>query len=132
VVARVCVVAVALAVLAWLAVLERDTRLLASGVAALEPGAGADALARGESDLRAARLLNPDTAPDYYRALVLRARGDADGAQAAIEDVLRREPDNLRAWATLALLANERDEAAVRRAHAARLRLDPLNARAAR
>ena len=131
-VARVSVAVVALAVLGWLAVLERDTRLQAAGVAALEPEAGAGALARGESDLRAARLLNPATEPDYYRALVLRARGDAEGARATIEDVLRREPDNLRAWATLALLAPGRDDAAVRRAREARLRLDPLNARADR
>jgi hypothetical protein len=127
--ARVAVALVAVVVLGWLAVLERDTRLLAGGVEALRPGSGPAELTAAESDLRAARLLNADTAPDVNRALLYRARGEEERASAVVEDVLAREPDNLVAWAVLGLLARGRDAAAVRRARAAQLRLDPLNAR---
>ena len=127
-VARVCVAVVAVVVIAWLGVMERDTRLLASGVEAVKPGSGAAELARAESDLRAARLLNADTAPDVNRALLHRARGEEERAAATLEDVLAREPDNLVAWAVLGLLARGRAEATVRRAEAAQRRLDPVNA----
>lgn len=49
-------------------------------------------------------------------------------AIAQIEDVLRREPDNLAAWGLLYQFAHGFDPAAARRATAARERLDPLNA----
>jgi tetratricopeptide (TPR) repeat protein len=127
--ARVCVAAVAVALIAWLGVMERDTRLLARGVDAVQPGSGAAELARAESDLRAARLLNADTAPDVNRALLYRARGEEERAAATLEDVLAREPDNLVAWAVLGLLARGRNDATVRRAEAAQRRLDPVNAR---
>jgi hypothetical protein len=127
--ARAGVAVVAVLVLAWLAVMERDVRLQERGVSALRPGASAAQLAAAERDLRGARLLNPDTAPDVTLALLHRARGDGGRALRAIEDVVRREPDNLRAWATLELLARGRDEAAAERAAAERRRLDPLNAR---
>jgi hypothetical protein len=130
--ARVCVAAVAVVVLGWLAVMERDTRLEASGSAAVRPGATAAELTRAESDLRSARLLNADTQPDVDRALLYRARGDTDRALATIEDVVRREPDNLIAWGVLSVLARGHDPAATARALAARERLDPLDARRAR
>jgi len=60
---------------------------------------------------------------------VQRARGEPAQALAMIERVVRREPDNLMAWATLALLARGHGQAALERAAAARRRLDPLNAR---
>jgi tetratricopeptide (TPR) repeat protein len=127
--ARLCVAVVAVVVIAWLGVMERDTRLLARGVEAVKPGSGAAELAAAESDLRAARLLNADTAPDVNRALLYRARGEEERAERTLEDVLAREPDNLVAWAVLGLLARGRDEATVRRAAAAQRRLDPVNAR---
>jgi hypothetical protein len=126
---RVVLAVVAVLVIAWLGVMERDLRLRERGVDALRPGASAAELEAAERDLRRARLLNPDTAPDVSLALLWRARGDPARAQRAIEEVVRREPDNLGAWATLELLATGRDEAAVERAAAARRRLDPLNAR---
>jgi Tfp pilus assembly protein PilF len=130
--ARVCVAAVAVIVLGWLAVMERDTRLQARASAAVRPGASAAQLASAASDLRAARLLNPDAQPEIDLALVYRARGDIDRAVATIEDVVAREPDNLVAWGVLAVLARGHDPAATARALAARERLDPLNARRAR
>ncbi len=127
-VARVGVAAFAVLVLGWLAVMERDLRLQRDGAAALRPGASAAQLAEAESDLERARLLNPDPAPDVSLALLYRARGEEARALAAIEDVVRREPDNLSAWATLAVLG--RDDAAVRaRFEAALRRLDPVSAR---
>ena len=122
---RVALAVVAVLVIAWLGVMERDLRLQESGTAALEAGE----LDRAGRDLRGARLLNPDPAPDVSLALVQQARGDQAGAQAAIEAVVREEPDNLLAWATLALLTRGVDDAAAERAAQARERLDPLNAR---
>jgi hypothetical protein len=127
--ARAAVASVAVAVLAWLAVMERDTRLAAHGAAALRPGTPASALPGAERDLRRAGLLNPDAEPDVNRALVRRVRGDSDGAEALIAGVVRREPENLVAWAVLGVLAREHDPAGYDRALAARSRLDPLNAR---
>jgi hypothetical protein len=125
---RIAVAAVAVLVLAWLAVMERDWRLQEDGAAALQPGSTPAQLARAEDDLKASRLLNPDPAPDMNLALLASARRQPERALAGIEDVVRREPDNLSAWAILAVLS--RDDAAARaRAFAARRRLDPLNAR---
>ena len=82
-------------------------------------------LARAETDLRRANLLNPATEPDLNRALVRRARGRNEASVALLEDVLRREPDNLTAWRVLMLLSPD----AAGRALAAQRRLDPVNAR---
>jgi LacI family transcriptional regulator len=68
--ARVSVAVAALAVVAWLAVMERDARLQASGFAAATQPRVAERFARADADLRGARLLNPDTTPDLARALL--------------------------------------------------------------
>jgi Tfp pilus assembly protein PilF len=129
--ARVAVAVVAVLVLGWLAVMERDARLQAQGAAALRPGATRAGLATAEDRLRRARLLNPDAQPDIYLALVRRARGDSAASLATVERVVRHEPDNLVAWGALAVLATRTDAAAVARARAASRRLDPVNARRA-
>jgi hypothetical protein len=116
--ARVSLAVVAVVVLAWLAVMERDERLLKRGVET-----------RSVADLRDATLLNPDTGPDVGRALLYRSRDRRDDATALLEDVLRREPENLTAWGSLYLISRDGDPAAARRALAARVRLDPLDAR---
>lgn len=124
--ARVTVAAVAVAVLAWLGVVERGVRLQA-GV----PGAAAAGdLAGAEADLRAARFLNPDAGPDLRRAVLYQGSGREAEAVALLEAVLRREPDNLPAWGLLRTFAGQRDPAAARRALEARRRLDPQGARA--
>ncbi len=127
--ARAAVAAVAVLVIAWLAVMERDAALEARAAPAQQPGASAAVLARAEGDLRDALFLNPDSAPQISLAAVLRARGDEAGALAEMAGVVRREPDNLRAWLAYALLAEGTDPAAVERARAELRRLDPLNAR---
>jgi tetratricopeptide (TPR) repeat protein len=129
VLARVCVALVAVAVLGWLGVMERDARLQARGLEAASRLDVAGNPARAEASFRGARLLNPDTAPDLSRALVHRAAGRQREAAALVEDVLRREPDNLTAWSVLYTMTRGRDAAAARRALAARRRLDPVNAR---
>jgi hypothetical protein len=121
--ARIAVAAVGLAVLASLGVMERDARLQTRAVHATQTTRDEAALARADADLRAARLLNPDTAPDFNRALLLRIRGDTGGAAAVLRDVVRREPENVTAWRVLYALT--RDPGAL----AAARRLDPLRAR---
>ena len=105
---RVAVIAVAVLVLGWLGLMERSVRLQASA---------------REGSLQAASLLNPDTLPDVRRAFVLQREGRTREAARVLEDVLRREPDNLEAWGVL--FAFTKDE----RALEARRRLDPLGAR---
>jgi tetratricopeptide (TPR) repeat protein len=121
--ARGAVASVAVVVLAWLGVMERDARLQARGVAA----AGRGDVERAESDLLRARFLNPDTNLDMNRVLVYRASGRLPEARALVEDVLRREPDNLAAWGALYGLTRERDPAAAQRALDALRRLDPVS-----
>jgi hypothetical protein len=125
VVARAVVAGIAVLVLGWLAVMERDARLEARGTAALRSRAEPAVLARAEKDLRRANLLNPATGPDLNRALVRRARGHTQQSVALVEDVLRREPDNVLAWRVLAVLSPR----SARRSLAVQRRLDPLNAR---
>jgi hypothetical protein len=122
---RAVLVAVAAAVLAWLAVMERDTRIQAAGVAAAtahDPGHAA----RADSRFRAARFLNPDTTPDLARALLYQAQDQPGRSAEVAETIVRREPDNLSAWAQLLAVSRGRDPAAVERALAAIRRLDPL------
>jgi predicted Zn-dependent protease len=120
--ARVAVAAIAVVVLAWLGVMERDHQLFTRGNSA-------PTFSSAESDLRAARLLNPDSGPDLILAIRLRRVGRWHDALATVERVLRREPENLYAWNTLGSVAQGHDSAAVQRARAAARRLDPLNAR---
>jgi predicted Zn-dependent protease len=126
---RVAVALVAVAVIAWLGVMERDTRLRARGVATAGQLNSPGDRARAESDLRGARFLNPDTTPDVDRAALYLGDGRPRAAVALLEDVVRREPENRTAWAVLYGFARGRDAAAAGRALAALRRLDPVNAR---
>jgi hypothetical protein len=123
--ARVCTAVVAVALIAWLGVMERGVRLQASGVEAAER----HSWARADEDFRRARLLTPDTLPDVRRALVFQGSGRTGRALAVLDDVVRREPENLAAWRFILAFAGDRDPALRRRALAAIRRLDPINAR---
>ena len=125
--ARVAVAVVAVVVLGWLAVMERDERRLQSGVQAAQHALDRSSFERADADFRAAGLLNPDPWPQISRA-VLHDAGRRPGARALVEDVLRREPDNLTAWGELDTIARGKDPAAVRRSLAALRRLDPVTA----
>ena len=118
--ARLLVGAAAVLVLGWLGVMERDLRVQMPG--------GHRSAARAESDLRAARFLNPDTAPDLERALLYYNTRRPRQAIALLEDMTRREPDNVVAWVALYRLSSARDPATARRALDAWRRLDPLDA----
>ncbi|MFL5827678.1 MAG: hypothetical protein ACJ76V_14230 [Thermoleophilaceae bacterium] len=121
-IARAAVALVAVLAIAWLGVLERDTRLIASGKSRTGD------LTRAERDFKHARLLNPDTTPDLALSLLYQSHGDRSRALASAESILRREPDNLTAWAQLYSVGRD-DPATVSRVVAAVRRLDPLDAR---
>jgi hypothetical protein len=127
---RVGVVLVAAALLAWLAVMEYDARTLNRGVETasemLTSGGTPAGFRSAEADFRDARLLSPDTTPDLHRAVLYRVHAREPQAIALLEDVVRREPDNVTAWNVLHALVRGRDPAAARRALAARRRLDPI------
>jgi hypothetical protein len=127
VLARLAVASLALGVIAWLAVLERDARLYDRGIAAGgrldQPGTAA----RAEADLRAARLLTPDRTPDVGRSLILWTVGRSQEARALLQDVVRSEPDNLSAWTALGWVNAGRDSALERRVAEEMRRLDPLS-----
>jgi predicted Zn-dependent protease len=105
--------------------MELDVRRQANGVSA----AGRRDFTAADAAFRAARALNPDTAPDINRAFIYERTGRHGQAAAVLEDVLRREPDNLSAWGLLFTFAKGHDRATAERALAARRRLDPVSAR---
>lgn len=118
----------AVVVLGWLGVMERNARLQAEGVAAARSLPAPGGFARADSALRRARVLNPDATPDVGRAAIRLATGRHAQAAAILGDVVAREPENLTAWAVLGAAARGGDPALATRALAARRRLDPLNA----
>ena len=132
---RAGVALVAVVVLIWLGIMERDAFLEARGAetagGSLLSGRTSPASFRAaEADFKAARLLNPDTTPDVRLAVLYQFHSRPRQAAGLLTDVVRREPDNLSAWGLLFTLSRERDPATARRALAARRRLDPLAARA--
>jgi hypothetical protein len=123
---RLIVAVIAMVLIGWLVVMERDARLYDRGVAAGGALDDAETAARAEEDLRAARLLSPDRTPDVGRALILWTTGRSAEARALLDDVVRAEPDNLSAWAALGWANGGRDAALERRVRAEIRRLDPL------
>jgi len=123
-VSRLCVAVAAVAVLAWLGMMERNVRLQDSGIAAT----ARQDFARAEEDFRRASLLNPDTTPDLQRAYVQDLGGRRARAISTVEDVLRREPDNRNAWGLLLGFLPDGSPSALR-ARAELRRLSPLDAR---
>lgn len=116
-ISRILVAFAAVAVLGWLVVMERDERLQERGVATSNP-----------ADLEAARLWNPDTTPDLRLAFVALGRGRRAEAQAVLEDLVRREPDNIFAWGALLNVTRGVEPAVARTALMQLRRLDPLGA----
>jgi hypothetical protein len=123
---RALVVVIAVGLIGWLAVMERDARLYDRGIAAGGRLDDARTAARAEADLRDARLLSPDRTPDVGRALILWTTGRAAQARGLLEDVVRAEPDNLSAWTALGWVNAGRDRELERRVTAQMRRLDPL------
>lgn len=122
---RGIVAVLAVVVLAWLAVTERNLRVQASGIAATAK----QDFARAEDDFARSSWLNPDTTPDLQRAYVLDARREHDQAIAVARDVLRREPENRDAWGLLLGFVRDQRSPLAQRARAEVRRLNPLTAR---
>jgi len=122
---RGIVVVVAVVLLAWLAVNERNLRVQASGTAATAK----QNFARAEHDFARSSWLNPDTTPDLQRAYVLDARREHDRAIRVAREVLRSEPENRDAWGLLLGFVRDQRSPLAQRARAEVRRLNPLAAR---
>jgi len=128
VLARVGVAVVAVLVIGWLGLMERDVRADKRGTALSAEPSVPGYVARADAELRAAQRLNPDTEPELKRAFLYVGAGQPERAASIVEGIVRREPDNLAAWGALFNVARDRDPAAAERALDARRRLDPLHA----
>lgn len=113
----------AVAVLAWLVIVERDLRLEVRGIRE----GGHNKLAQAHHDLHRAGLLNPDSTPQLVEATLYSGRGQRPLALSSVNGVLRAEPKNLGAWTTLLLVAGANDDADRTRGLAAVQRLDPID-----
>jgi predicted Zn-dependent protease len=123
---RTALVALALVVIAWLAV----------GLRSAVPETRAQKLVQqhelgGSGGARAQRLfvdareLNPDTRPRVAEAALLLATNRRREAIRVLRPVVRREPDNARAWGILADATAHVDARESARAYAQLRRLEP-------
>ena len=123
--ARALLITVAVLVLAWVGVLERDYRVgHAAGLRLFEPGKPSRAKVEKTADrLQSAGFLNPDTRWSVARTKYFLNNGYRRRAIRAAEAIVRREPANISGWFLLSQATTGR-----RSAHAvARIRrLDPL------
>jgi uncharacterized protein HemY len=102
--ARVLVLGLALVACGWYVVGIRQAHAVAQASAIVfEGGHITAAQARRASDLlSSARFLNPDRQVDVLRAEVKLERGQLPGARRILKRVVMAEPNNARAWLTLA------------------------------
>jgi Tfp pilus assembly protein PilF len=126
VVLRAAILALAVVVCAWFALGvrqatdTRDATPLIDGQSRLDAARARHAA----SLLHAAGQLNPDAQVDILRGELALQQGNVARAQRILDDVTRREPDNLNAWIWLAH-ASPHDPATFRRALAHARRLVP-------
>ena len=126
-------------VVLWFAVLLWDNHRINQAAAAKGTIAAVAQALRGPQaqfdqridHLRQARFLNPDTTADLDIAGAYEVRGGAANlsrAMRTVQSVLRSEPDNLDAWASLYRVALARHDRATELAALAHARrLDPLD-----
>ena len=127
-IARALVVAVAVLALAWLAVNLRGYDRFESGQRlALAPNATEASARQAAQLLEDARFLNPDTRPMLAKGSLLVARGGpgVKEGRALLEEAVRREPDNVVAWAVLAAATRRLDPRRSQQARARALQLSP-------
>jgi Flp pilus assembly protein TadD len=104
--ARLLVLALALAAIGFLAVQERGARAAdrLTGLALSRPD-----VRQAEALERTARRLSPDTAPSLDLGIVESRAGRYRTAGARFAAVAREEPENVRAWTLLCLVAPRYD-----------------------
>jgi Tetratricopeptide repeat len=124
---RAAIALVALAIVAWSAVLWRGDRIgrdASDRIIMNQDLSDAD-WEREVERLRDAELLDAGTRWPVARAGALLQRGHRAEAARVIEDVVEREPDNLEAWIVLREAAEGRDPRRAARAHREIRRLSP-------
>jgi predicted Zn-dependent protease len=125
---RVLLVVLSLAAIAWLAISLRGYDRYERGEQlAFAPDAGQAPVEEAARLLEDSRFLNPDTRPLLTKGALLVARGEGGEPEegvALIEEAVRREPDNVVAWAVLASATRRLDP---ERSRAARARADELS-----
>ena len=122
---RVLLVVASAAAIAWLAIwLDRYDAYQHARSEAIARGATKDpARVRHVANLfEGARDLTPDTLPMLGEALFLTQAGDNQRATRVLNEVLRREPENVSAWGLLA----QADPARAAEARAQVARLNPF------
>jgi predicted Zn-dependent protease len=128
---RILLAVAALAAAGWLAVsLVGEHALEHATAVSKDRKATPAALAQGLRDAERAGDLRPaDTEPDLTRAQLLVGLHRNGEAIRTLEDLTRREPDNVTAWFSLAVLAAvAQDKPLAARAVASVRQLDPLDA----
>lgn len=132
--ARVLLAVLAVAVIAWLGVLIRDTRLSASAGAVLfrTPPPTQRELQAALADLSDAQLLTPDPTPKVNQARFELFRGRDRAALTLADQVVSDEPANLDAWAVVFQAGQIVDPSRAQQARAAILRLNPQVGRSSR
>ena len=120
----------AIAAAAWLAVALGDQRALDDATATLRTtGPSRASLEQALSDTEhAKRLRERDQAPDVLRARILAGLYRRPEALALLEHVVRREPDNLDAWFSIAVLSADEDKPLTLQARRRLAQLDPIAA----
>ena len=123
--------AVAVAAIAWFSVtLRNETTLDRVQDLSLSRAPTPDEIEAALEDAKDAEFLNPDWAePEGLRAtLNIRRRHDR-AAYDSLREIVRREPENLQAWALLSLVSRRLDPPLAERAARRVRELDPVNAR---
>jgi hypothetical protein len=102
---RVAVTTVALLMIAWLAVglHSAHNQQRAYHLIFAKPHLSRSDVARARHLLAAAEWLNPDTELEVFRTFLLVRTGHRREGARVLEDVVRREPANIDAWARLKL-----------------------------
>ena len=128
---RVVLAAVAAAAIAWFAVgLRNETMLDRAQDVSLSRAPTPGEIEAALDDTKDAELLNPDWAePEGLRATLHIRREDDRAAYDSLREIVRREPENLQAWALLSLVSRRLDPPLAERAARRVRELDPVNAR---
>ena len=129
--ARVLVIVVAAAAVAWLAASLRATELTQEGATSVERAQRGDITSRearhGRDQLRRARDFNADLDPRLQEGYLLLLTGNLAAARAIATEAVGEEPQNANAWYLVYLVAQARsDEGAADRARRELRALNPL------